>query len=207
MVFKKLLITSSFMVALGFTNANLVFAQTTTNYVVRPGDSLWKIAVQFQVGYPEILQANPNLKNPSLIYSGETIHIPVDPAKSIESQVVTLVNKERAANGLAPLTLNWQLSRMGEIKCQDMRDHNYFSHNSPTYGSPFQMMTEFGIPYTAAGENIAAGQVSAQDVMNSWMNSPGHRANILNSSYTQIGVGYAKGGSMGTYWSQEFIHP
>ena len=85
-----------------------------------------------------------------------------------------------------------------------MRDKNYFDHTSPTYGSPFEMMRHFGINYSSAGENIAAGQKTAQEVMNSWMNSSGHRANILNKDYEQLGVGYVEGGSYGTYWVQMF---
>ena len=83
-----------------------------------------------------------------------------------------------------------------------MHNIGYFSHTSPTYGSPFDMMKNYGILYKAAGENIAQGQTSAQQVMNAWMNSSGHRANILNSTYTHIGVGYV---SDGHYWTQMFI--
>jgi uncharacterized protein YkwD len=83
-----------------------------------------------------------------------------------------------------------------------MRDHKYFSHTSPTYGTPFQMIKSFGITYRSAGENIARGQTTPQKVVDAWMNSSGHRANILNSSYTHIGVGYA---SSGHYWTQMFI--
>ena len=86
-----------------------------------------------------------------------------------------------------------------------MIDKNYFSHTSPTYGSPFDMMKSFGISYTAAGENIAKGQNSPQSVMNAWMNSSGHRANILNKSYNQIGVGVAKDSRGNLYWTQMFI--
>lgn len=121
---------------------------------------------------------------------------------SFEQQVVTLVNEQRAANGLAGLTLNESLSNVARIKSQDMHDNNYFSHTSPTYGSPFDMLKTFGISYRAAGENIAMGYQTPQAVVDGWMNSPGHRANILNSSYTQIGVGYVADGS---YWTQEFI--
>ena len=89
---------------------------------------------------------------------------------------------------------------MAEDKAKDMYNNNYFSHTSPTYGSPFDMMKTYGISYTSAGENIAKGQKSPQEVMNSWMNSSGHRANILNAGYNQIGVGYYNG-----IWVQEFI--
>ena len=86
-----------------------------------------------------------------------------------------------------------------------MADKNYFDHTSPTYGSPFDMMKKFGIKYNTAGENIAKGQTTAQSVMNSWMNSPGHRANILSSNFGKIGVGYVnKNGT--TYWTQMFTN-
>ena len=88
-----------------------------------------------------------------------------------------------------------------------MRDNNYFSHDSPRYGSPFEMLQSFGVKYSSAGENIAAGQKNAQQVMNDWMNSSGHRANILNKNYTELGVGFVEGGSYGTYWVQEFVKP
>ena len=83
-----------------------------------------------------------------------------------------------------------------------MQTNNYFSHTSPTYGSPFDMIKNFGISYQKAGENIAKGQKTPSAVVNAWMNSPGHRANILDPSYTKIGVGYEKNGH---YWTQMFI--
>ncbi len=183
-------------------------APDTDVYIVKPGDSLWKIAVKYQVGLSEIIRANPQFANPHLIYPGNKVTVPLLSAvKAIENQVVALVNRERTNRGLRPLAANWQLARVARIKSQDMRDRRYFSHQSPTYGSPFQMMRSFGISYTSAGENIAAGQKTAADVMRGWMNSPGHRQNILNPQFTQIGVGYAKGGSYGTYWTQMFIRP
>ena len=121
---------------------------------------------------------------------------------AFERRVVELVNEQRAANGLAPLTLNEKLANVARVKSQDMHDKNYFSHTSPTYGSPFDMMHSFGITYRSAGENIAMGYTSPEAVMEGWMNSPGHRANILNASFTQIGVGYV---ASGNYWTQEFI--
>lgn len=120
-------------------------------------------------------------------------------------QVANLVNEERKEAGLSPLTMNSSLSKVAQAKAEDMRDNNYFSHTSPVYGSPFEMLKQFGIKYTAAGENIAKGQKSAESVMNAWMNSSGHRANILNNDYTQIGVGYCTDGNGNTYWVQMFI--
>ncbi|MBN7772863.1 CAP domain-containing protein [Clostridium aminobutyricum] len=125
---------------------------------------------------------------------------------SYEQQVANIVNQERAAAGLAPLTLSTELSKAAEAKAQDMLTNNYFSHTSPTYGSPFDMMKQFGISYTTAGENIAMGQQTPQSVMDAWMNSSGHKANILNSKYGKIGVGYVKGSNGTTYWVQEFTN-
>ncbi|NIK75821.1 putative YkwD family protein [Paenibacillus castaneae] len=117
-----------------------------------------------------------------------------------EQQVLDLVNQERSKAGLKSLSMNGELSKMAMVKAQDMYDNNYFDHNSPTHGSPFDMMKEYGITYSSAGENIAKGQNSPTQVMNDWMNSPGHRANILKDSFTQIGIAYYNG-----EWVQEFI--
>ncbi|GAB6930043.1 hypothetical protein JCM10914A_40260 [Paenibacillus sp. JCM 10914] len=116
------------------------------------------------------------------------------------SEVVTLVNKERANAGLKPLTVHGQLTTMALDKAKDMNDNNYFSHTSPTHGSPFDMMKAYGISYGYAGENIAKGQRTPQEVMTAWMNSQGHRENILSPNFTMIGVGYYNG-----HWVQEFI--
>lgn len=181
-------------------------ASAATTYTVVPGDSMWKIAVKYEVGLSELVGANPSIKNPSLIYPGQVLVIPVqDALKAFENQVIQLTNAERQKAGLQPLKTNWQLSRVARYKSEDMRDHNYFSHNSPNYGSPFDMMKQFGITYRAAGENIAAGQRTPAEVVRAWMNSSGHRANILNPNYNEIGVGYASGGSYGNYWTQHFI--
>jgi uncharacterized YkwD family protein len=116
------------------------------------------------------------------------------------TQVFNLVNQERSKAGLNTLTINSPLSAMALVKAKDMYNNNYFDHNSPSYGSPFDMMKSFGIQFTYAGENIAKGQRSPQEVMTAWMNSPGHRQNILNSHFTKIGVAYYNG-----EWVQEFI--
>ena len=120
-------------------------------------------------------------------------------------EVLNLVNKERKANGLKPLTLNKELSNVANIKSRDMIEKGYFDHTSPTYGSPFDMMKKFNISYNTAGENIAMGQKTPSEVMNSWMNSSGHRANILNSTYTELGVGIQKDSNGTIYWTQMFI--
>ncbi|MEK4522123.1 CAP domain-containing protein [Psychrobacillus sp. FSL W7-1457] len=121
---------------------------------------------------------------------------------SVIQQVVDLTNAERAKEGLAPLQIDSALTKSAQLKSQDMKDNNYFSHTSPTYGSPFDQMKSLGISYKSAAENIAMGQRSAQEVVQGWMNSAGHRANIMNGSYTHIGVGLS---DSGYYWTQQFI--
>lgn len=117
------------------------------------------------------------------------------------TQVVTLVNQERAKAGLPALKVTNSTLRLVALdKAKDMYNNNYFSHTSPTYGSPFDMMKKYGVTYRAAGENIAKGQRTPQEVMTAWMNSAGHRANILSASFTTIGVAYYNG-----VWVQEFI--
>jgi uncharacterized YkwD family protein len=120
-------------------------------------------------------------------------------------QVIDLTNNERKKNGLPALKPHAELSNVARIKSEDMVNKNYFSHTSPTYGSPFEMMENFGIDYSTAAENIAAGQETPQEVVQAWMDSPGHRKNILNKSVTHIGVGIAEDGGMGKYWTQMFI--
>ena len=194
------------IIATALTGSLLVLpAQAaSTSHTVVKGDTMWKLAVQYQVGTSEIIQANPQVSNPNLIYPGQVLKIPQLDSKvtSFEAEVIRLVNEIRQKNGLQALTTNWELSRVARYKSQDMKDKNYFSHTSPTYGTPFQMITAFGLSYRTAGENIAKGYSSAQAVVNGWMNSSGHRANILNASYKQIGVGYV---AAGNYWTQMFI--
>lgn len=199
---KKILILC--VISLLLISVPVLAAQDT--YTVKSGDSMWKIAVKYQIGFNEILNANGQIKNSNLIYPGQRINIPnIDDVKAIEDKVIKLANQERSKNGLPPLTKNWELSRVARYKSTDMRDKNYFSHTSPTFGSPFRMMEDFGIRYTAAGENIAYGQRTPQEVMNGWMNSPGHRSNILGASFDQIGVGVSKAKNGTYYWTQMFM--
>jgi uncharacterized YkwD family protein len=189
-------------------------------YAVKQGDRLFGISLDLNVSYSSLKDANPQLKNVNLIYPGQLVDVPSaaknpapvqkpatakqpEPAKqpapaadSISAQakeVAALVNKERQNAGLPALALDEELSSVALVKAKDMIQQNYFSHTSPVYGSPFDMMKRFGISYSAAGENIAKGQTSAAQVMQDWMNSQGHRDNILSSSYDSIGVGYYQG--------------
>lgn len=182
----------------------LALPASAAAHTVAPGESLWKIATKYQVGLSEIKSANPQIQNFDLIYPGQTIHIPTmdSTVTNYEQEVIRLVNEIRTRNGLKSLTYDWELARVARYKSQDMKDNQYFSHTSPVYGSPFQMIKDFGISYRSAGENIAKGYSTPQAVVNGWMNSSGHRANILNAGYTHIGVGYVSGGH---YWTQMFL--
>ncbi|GAA0178799.1 CAP domain-containing protein [Clostridium sediminicola] len=124
---------------------------------------------------------------------------------TFENKVIQLVNRERAKAGLGELGTSKKLCEVARLKSQDMIDKNYFSHTSPTYGAPFDMISKFGITYMAAGENIAYGQTTPEQVMDGWMNSDGHRSNILKSSFSEIGVGVATDSNGRYYWTQMFI--
>lgn len=176
----------------------------TVDHTVVPGDTMWKTAVRYRVGLDEIIAANPQIKDPHWIYPGDVLHVPLpdDKVSAYEREVVDLVNEIRTQRGLGRLEENWELSRVARYKSRDMQEKRYFSHTSPTYGSPFDMMRAFGLAYRSAGENIAMGYPTPQSVVDGWMNSEGHRKNILNASFTVIGVGYVPEGN---YWTQMFI--
>lgn len=209
---------------------------TTMPTIVKAAETTCTTSVTQQIWLKDILNKYPQFKNWTVITSEKPTTTttnsstkatqpttstkpnttPTQPTQNNEqastvsqeaSEVIRLVNVERSKNGLAPLKVNAELSKVATVKAQDMIDKNYFSHTSPTYGSPFDMMKKFGINYTAAGENIAYGQKTPAEVMNGWMNSSGHRANILNSNFTEIGVGVAKDKNGTPYWVQMFITP
>ena len=121
---------------------------------------------------------------------------------AIEQAVLDLTNAERQKAGLQPLQADRNLMNSARQKSTDMASNNYFSHTSPTYGSPFDQMKANGVTYKSAAENIAMGQRTAEEVVKGWMESPGHRQNILTPEFTHIGIGYDKNGN---YWTQQFI--
>lgn len=218
-----------------------VYAKTDV-YHVQPGDTLWGISQKYEVDLSFVIKANPQLKNPDLIYPKEKVYVPYNEhrvgkigasiadsgdgliridsavraggkvgitskahAHPYEMEIVNQVNQERVKYGLPTLNMNARLSNMARIKSEDMRDSKYFDHNSPKYGGPFDMMKAFGISYKTAGENIANGQHTPSQVMDAWMTSSGHRKNILNPIYTEIGVGFVTDNMGATYWTQHFI--
>jgi uncharacterized YkwD family protein len=210
MYFKKSVLTG--MLALGtIIGAGAVSAAP---YSVTGNDTMWTIAKQHGISLNSLVQANPQVANSNIIWPGMVLNLPSSgkvstvqkgtqssaATSTFASQVVTLVNQERAKAGLKPLANDSSLSAMALDKAKDMYNNHYFDHTSPTYGSPFDMMNTYGIRYTYAGENIAMGQQTPQKVMTAWMNSAGHRQNILSPNYTKIGVSYYNG-----EWVQEFI--
>lgn len=220
----KKLLTLLFATVILFS-ASPAFAQHCD---VKKGDSMWRIAKRYNVEFRRILELNKHYKNPHMIHPRDEIELPdgstgagtnnagtgdqetendktADQNTSEQAEaVLKLVNQERSKQGLQALTLDKKLNNVAQLKAEDMRNKNYFDHNSPTYGSPFDLMRSQGVDYRTAGENIAAGQTSAEKVMQDWLNSSGHRANIMNANYKKLGVGYCAGGSYGTYWVQEF---
>lgn len=228
---KKSVLKTLLLVALALCISTPAFASSCN---VRKGDNMWRIAKRYHLSFNNLRELNRALhKNVNLIHPEDSVLLPHEESeghstndasnqdqiedgneRASETQilqemkdVLTLVNQERAKYGLNKLTLSNEMTHVATLKAQDMRDKNYFSHNSPTYGSPFEMLQKFGVKYTYAGENIAGGQSTPQQVMNDWLNSSGHRANILNKNYTELGVGYVKGGQYGTYWVQLFRKP
>lgn len=179
------------------TNPNVIWqgmpviipdAQTVSNPAKAPA----KVPAKTPANAPAKAPANGSATGNT---SGATAEL-----SAYASEVVRLVNEERAAAGLGPLQVHAGLTKVAMDKAKDMYHNNYFSHQSPTYGSPFDMMRSYGISFRYAGENIAKGQRSPQEVMTAWMNSSGHRANILSQNFTHIGVAYYNG-----VWVQEFL--
>ena len=123
---------------------------------------------------------------------------------SDEWEAFNLINQQRSQNGLSPLKIDYEVQRVARIKAQDMVNNNYFSHTSPTYGSPFNMLNNFKVSYRTAGENIA-GNSSNSAAVTAWMNSSGHKANILNSSFNYTGIGVINGSKYGKIYVQMFI--
>lgn len=123
--------------------------------------------------------------------------------KNYKEQVLNLVNLERKKSGLKPIILSNDLNKIAFFKAEDMAKNSYFSHTSPKYGSTLNLLKKNKINYSHAGENIACGQKNPIQVMESWMKSPGHRKNILNPNYTEMGIAIDSEGKFN--WAQLFI--
>ena len=166
-----------------------IFAKIGEWYVIQtPSDQIGAVSSK----YVKAIRPNTNdtTTNNSSTNTGtkDTINASNSGASSEEIELLKLINKQRTANGLPELKFDAELQRVAQIKAQDLVDNNYFSHNSPTYGSPFDMMKSFGITYKAAGENIA-GNSTLEGAVTAWMNSEGHKANILSNAYNYTGIG------------------
>ncbi len=219
---KKILLMSLATLAIAAPTVSTVSAQHCT---VRKGDSMHRIAERYNIEFAKILELNKHFKDANLIHPNDRVEMPDnnghestttqskannnnltaaerETSNTQAQAVLNIVNSERAKQGLKALALDDTLNTVAAVKSKDMSVNHYFSHTSPSYGSPFDLMHAFGVDYKSAGENIAQGQKDAETVMNDWLHSSGHRANILNKDYTHIGIGFY---SDGNYWTQEFI--
>lgn len=159
---------------------------------------------------PQPTNAPSSTAKPQPTKTPEATEKPQTPPQSselsaMEQEVLRLVNQQRAANGLSALAWAEDVAAVARAHSRDMIANNYFSHMDKNGNSPFDRLRNAGITYRTAAENIAYGQKSAQEVMNSWMNSAGHRANILNSSVKEIGIGAARSANGTIYWTQMFV--
>ena len=179
-----------------------VFAGIGDWYIVQvDGDYVGAVSKKYiKPIYPNSSNSNTNQKNNSS--SGSSVS--TADLSNDEKEVFNLINSQRTNNGLSALKIDAEVQKVARIKAQDMVDKNYFSHTSPTYGSPFDMLKSFKVSYNSAGENIA-GNSSNSGAVNAWMNSPGHKANILNSSFNYTGIGVVTSPRYGKIFVQMFI--
>ena len=147
---------------------------------------------------------NGETRTVTISTGGSNTPAPQEDEDSDIMQVLALVNKERAANGMNPVTFDASLAAVADSHCADMINRSFFDHVNPDNETPSDRLHKAGIEYWMSGENIAAGQTTPEAVMESWMNSQGHRQNILNPSYKSLGIAKRTGGTYGTYWVQVF---
>lgn len=174
-----------------------VFAKIGTWYVVQTNNDLIGVASTkyIRLVYPNSSGATANTNTNTSTTNGLTQE---------EQEIFNLVNKERTNAGLKALQVDSGLQKVAKEKARDLVNNNYFAHNSPTFGSPFDMMKSFGVTYKTAGENLA-GNSTGPRAVSAWMNSEGHRANILNSSYNYTGIGVVESQKYGRIYVQMFI--
>lgn len=211
---KRFLIT--FIIISVFTQTLVLGADEV--YIVEKGDTLWNISRIFNINFENIIADNPQFENPDLIYPEDKVYINYDSSqndyvsagidninydKNYSNELIKFINDERKKNNLNPLEVNENLNETAQKKCEDMAINQYFSHTSPSYGTPFEMLKEFNINYSIAGENIARKQKNPKEVFDDWLNVEGHKKNILNPNFTQIGAGYFKDDL--PYWTVIFI--
>lgn len=176
-----------------------VFAQIGNWYVIQTDkDFVGMVSKEYiKLIYPQ--SSNSESESSSGNTSTTTKGLTAD-----EQEVFNLINAQRTTAGLAALKIDEELQNVARVKAKDMVENNYFSHNSPTYGTPFNMIKKFGITYKAAGENIA-GNSTNKGAVNAWMNSPGHKANILSNNYNYTGIAVVSSPKYGKIYVQMFI--
>ena len=180
-----------------------VFAKIGDWYVIQTnGDYIGMVSSKYvKLIYPKSNNSNNqntnNTTNNTTTNNGSSL-------TADEKEVFDLINAKRTAARLSALKVDAELQNVARAKAEDMVKNNYFSHTSPTYGSPFDMTKSFGVSYKTAGENIA-GNSSNTGAVNAWMNSEGHKANILNSSFNYTGVAVVKSSKYGKIFVQMFI--
>ena len=182
-----------------------IFAKIGDWYVIQTdNDNIGAVSSNYvRLIYPNT-SSNQNSSNSQNTSSGGTSNTTTSELTANEQEVFDLINAKRVANGLSALKIDDELQNVARIKAQDMVDNNYFSHTSPIYGSPFDMIKSFGISYKTAGENIA-GNSSNSGAVNAWMNSAGHKANILNNSFNYTGIGVVSSPKYGKIYVQMFM--
>lgn len=176
-----------------------VFAQIGDWYVIQTDKDYVGAVSKKYVKAIYLQSSSPGSNNNQNNSQNNTSNVSAD-----EQEVLNLINQQRKNAGLGELKFDPELQKVARIKAQDMVNNNYFSHTSPTYGSPFDMMKKFGISYKTAGENIA-GNSTNKAAVQAWMGSPGHKANILNSSYNYTGIGVVSSPRYGKIYVQMFI--
>ncbi|GAB6157174.1 hypothetical protein JCM39194_03740 [Desulfotomaculum varum] len=170
--------------------ANRPASQTNNQSVSQPQQASTQVPTQ-------------TTSQPSTQPSQQTAAASLNISVADEQAMLNLINQERRAAGLQPLVYDAKLTELARLKAQDMITNNYFSHTSPTYGSPFDMMKNAGITYRYAGENLA-GAPDVNTAHKNLMNSPSHKANILKPEYTKVGIGVVNGGPYGKMFVQMF---
>lgn len=176
-----------------------VFAGVGDWYIVQTdSDHIGAVSKQY------VKAIYPNNNNTNNSTNNNTTNNNTSALSADENEVFNLINAQRTKQGLSALKIDSEVQRVARIKAQDMVDNNYFSHNSPIYGSPFDMLKSFKISYKTAGENIA-GNSSNSGAVTAWMNSSGHKANILNSSFNYTGIGVVSSNKYGKIYVQMFI--
>ncbi|MBY0120829.1 LysM peptidoglycan-binding domain-containing protein [Bacillus sp. S/N-304-OC-R1] len=179
-----------------------------TIYTVKRGDTLWKIALHFGTGLRRIIQHNPQISDPNIIFPGQIITIPgasrkdnITSLSSHEKDLLELMNRKRQDHGLKPLILDLSLAKAAREKSNDMMEYQYVSHISPSYGDSINMLKTFRIPFNKVKESIGAGYGSPEEIFSLWMNSTENQSNMLDNLSTHIGIGYVTGGLHGHYWT------